>query len=140
MPCRLVLDTNVVLDLFHFADAAALPILTALEEGRAECLATAEMLDELARVLTYPELKIEADAAVSIRQRYQALCRCVEPPAPVVGLPRCRDADDQKFLELAARIGADYLISKDRALLELARTPGLGFAILSPAAAAARLA
>ncbi len=36
-------------------------------------------------------------------------------------LPKCRDTDDQKFLELARDCGADYLITKDKALLVLAR-------------------
>ena len=36
-------------------------------------------------------------------------------------LPRCRDADDQKFLILAARCKADLLITRDKLLLKLAR-------------------
>jgi predicted nucleic acid-binding protein len=36
-------------------------------------------------------------------------------------LPVCRDPNDQKFLELARDCRADYLVTKDRALLELAR-------------------
>jgi predicted nucleic acid-binding protein len=46
-------------------------------------------------------------------------------------LPRCRDADDQKFLELAAAAGARYLVSKDQALLELAPRVSL-FRIAAP--------
>ena len=36
-------------------------------------------------------------------------------------LPKCSDPDDQKFLELARDCGADYLVTKDKALLALAR-------------------
>ena len=36
-------------------------------------------------------------------------------------LPLCRDPDDQKFLELAFAAGADILITKDKALLDLYR-------------------
>ena len=46
-------------------------------------------------------------------------------------LPRCRDADDQKFLELAATAGADVLVTKDRELLRMKR--GLPFRVLPPA-------
>jgi predicted nucleic acid-binding protein len=35
---RIVLDTNVVLDLFHWANVDAVPIMAALEAGRIECL------------------------------------------------------------------------------------------------------
>ena len=43
------------------------------------------------------------------------------PPAALPPLPHCRDADDQKFLELAARCRADVLVTRDRQLLRLAR-------------------
>ena len=49
---RLVLDTNVVLDLFHWSNTDALPIMAALQGGRIECLADERTLDELQRVLT----------------------------------------------------------------------------------------
>jgi predicted nucleic acid-binding protein len=42
------------------------------------------------------------------------------PAASAAELPRCKDPDDQKFLELAASAGAQLLISKDQAVLELA--------------------
>lgn len=133
-----VLDTNVVLDCLHFADPAALPILQALEAGRIECRVTSATLDELHRVLGYPALRIGAAAQSAIEARYRALVHRVEV-AHDGRLPRCRDADDQKFLELAAA-GSAVLVSKDRALLKLARRRGLGFRILSPAQAAAALA
>ena len=48
-------------------------------------------------------------------------------------MPRCRDPDDQKFLEAAAAARADALITKDEALLELARRKTkLPFRILTP--------
>lgn len=140
MPLRLVLDTNVVLDLFHFADAAALPILAAIESGRAECWVEAAGFEELQRVVTYPQLKIAPAAAAVLLERYRRLARLaaaadLAPPR----LPICKDPDDQKFLELAARLNADWLISKDKALLKLARSPGLSFRILTPAAASAEI-
>ena len=141
MPIRLVLDTNVVLDLFHFADTAALPILAALDSGRAECWIEPAGWEELQRVVTYPQLKIAPEAAAALLERYRRIAR----PAPAADtapprLPICKDPDDQKFLELAARLGANWLISKDKALLTLARAQGLTFRILTPAAASAELA
>jgi predicted nucleic acid-binding protein len=52
-----------------------------------------------------------------------------------VTLPRCRDRDDQKFLELAHQAGAAALLTRDEELLRLARRTkrdGL-FSILPPA-------
>jgi putative PIN family toxin of toxin-antitoxin system len=136
---RIVLDTNVVLDLFHWANVDAVPIMAALEAGRIECLADARTLDELQRVLTYPQLKLTPEMIAERWARYSALVQvvaCGEAPP----LPRCKDRDDQKFLELAARANADILVSKDKALLKLRGRTKLGFQIVKPAAMSLRLA
>jgi len=136
---RLVLDTNVVLDIFHWVDSSVEPIGAALEAGRAECLADERTLAELRRVLTYPQLRLTAEMVAECYARYAALARHV-PVDAAPELPRCRDPDDQKFIELAARAHADMLVSKDKALLQLRGRSRLAFRILSPVAAAAELA
>ena len=45
----------------------------------------------------------------------------VAPAPKLVRLPVCSDKDDQKFLEVARDADADILITKDKALLKLAR-------------------
>ena len=135
---RLVLDTNVVLDLFHWANLDAVPIMAALEAGQIECFADERTLDELQRVLTYPQLKLTPEMMAERYQRYSALVKLV-PPGEAPPLPRCKDRDDQKFLELTARCGADILVSKDKALLRLRGRTKLGFQIMKPAAASASL-
>ena len=131
---RLVLDTNVVLDLFHWSNVDAVPIMAALEAGQIECLADRRTLDELQRVLTYPQLKLTPEMIVDRYRRYSNLVQLVdEGEAPP--LPRCKDRDDQMFLELAARCGADVLVSKDKALLKLRGRTKLAFRILNPASA-----
>ena len=135
---RLVLDTNVVLDLFHWANTDAVPIMAALEAGQIQCFADDRTLDELQRVLTYPQLKMTPEMIVERYARYSYLIQRVESgEAPK--LPRCKDRDDQKFLELAARCGANLLVSKDKALLKLRGRTTLGFQIAKPAAASALL-
>ena len=137
---RLVLDTNVVLDLLHWQDPVALPILEALRSERAECVVDAATLGELQRVLAYPEFALAPAAREAIYMVYDRLARRVESGAPQpLPLPRCRDPDDQTFLELAARSGAELLVSKDKALLRLRGRTRLPFAIVAPAAAAALL-
>ena len=135
---RLVLDTNVVLDLYHWANTDAVPIMAALEGGRIECFADERTLDELQRVLTYPQLKMTPEMIVDRYQRYRNLVQLV-PAGEAPPLPRCKDRDDQKFLELSARCGADILVSKDKALLKLRGRTTLGFQILKPGAASALL-
>ena len=128
---RIVLDTNVVLDLFHWANVDAVPIMAALEAGRIECLVDESTLDELRRVLTYPQLKLTPEMIAERYARYSALVTVV-PAGEAPVLPRCKDRDDQKFLELAARSGADLLVSKDKALLKLRGRTKLAFRIVKP--------
>src|SRR5205814_8639632 len=53
----LVLDTNIVLDLFLFADANAAPLRADLEHGRVRWVATSAMREELVRVLAYRHIE-----------------------------------------------------------------------------------
>lgn len=135
---RIVLDTNVVLDLFHWANVDAVPIMAALEAGRIECLVDESTLDELRRVLTYPQLKLTPDMIAERYARYSTLVTIV-PAGEAASLPRCKDRDDQKFLELAERSGADLLVSKDKALLRLRGRTKLAFRILAPTEALAQI-
>lgn len=131
-----MLDTNVVLDLLHFRDASTLPLWQAVQEGRVQCYRNAACRDELMRVLRYPRLGIEEAQAQRLLDAYDELARVCEE-APVGRLPVCRDADDQKFLELALAARADLLLSKDKALLALNRkVRALGFRIVTAGAAA----
>jgi predicted nucleic acid-binding protein len=132
-PVPLVLDTNAVLDCFGFEAPESAPIVRMLESGRAGIAARAALRDELIRVLTYPELPF------SEGQRHQVLLRYDALAVPIHGtraglLPACRDPDDQKFLEAARDAQARYLITRDKALLILARRGHrpLGFQILTP--------
>lgn len=129
---RLILDTNVVLDILHFADAPALPILSSLEAGNAQCYASLEMLDELRRVLSYAAFKLDEKSQLALHARYQGVTRLAKSTSVGSRMPRCSDPDDQMFLELAASTQADLLVSKDKALLALKRYPGLTFKIVTP--------
>ncbi len=132
---RLVLDTNVVLDLLHFRDPSVAPIRLALSEGRAACFGNAACRGELAHVLSYPQFKIPDHEALRILGEYDALAQPCEDRHDGT-LPCCRDPHDQKFLELARAAQADLLVTKDKALLALSRHRArLGFRIVSPAGA-----
>ena len=132
--CLVVLDTNVVLDMLHFDDPIARPLRHALESGRLRGAATLASFDEWQRVLAYPAFALDAGRQAERIARYRAACTFFEAPA-LAGVPRCADADDQKFLDLAAALGVP-LVSKDRAVLALRRRCAPLFPIMTPAAAA----
>jgi putative PIN family toxin of toxin-antitoxin system len=131
----LVIDTNVVLDLLHFDDATARPLRLALEAGRVRCAVSDATLEELRRVLAYPEFGLDEARQAGLFARYQALAVAAAGAAAVPGLPRCGDPDDQKFIELAAAVQAQTLVSKDRAVLKLRRRCAPWFRVMSPAEA-----
>ena len=130
-----VLDTNVVLDLLHFDDAVARPLLHALEDGRVRCVVSNATLDEWRRVLTYPEFALDSMQQAARLARYQDLSETVVGLVADTVLPRCSDPDDQKFIELAAASHAQGLVSKDRAVLKLRRRCAPYFRIMTPAEA-----
>jgi putative PIN family toxin of toxin-antitoxin system len=127
----LVIDTNIVLDLFVFEDAAAKPLRAALEVGEVDWLATAPMRVELERVLGYPQiaprLAFYERTACQVLAAFDRHARIVAP-APKASVT-CSDADDQCFIDLAVAHRAP-LLSKDRAVLAMKkRLLGLGVTV-----------
>jgi putative PIN family toxin of toxin-antitoxin system len=118
---RIVLDTNVCLDLFVFNDPRWADLLRAIERGEVEAVTRADCRDEYLIVLNYPHLPLNDENRPQAAARFDALVKVVAPNSRAVRLPVCTDRDDQKFLELARDAGAEILITKDKALLKLAR-------------------
>lgn len=130
----MVLDTNVVLDLWVFDDLAAAALRQEVESGAVSWLAAEGMRVELARVLDYPHLAARLNArestAEAVLARFDRLARIV--PQAIKAPFTCQDPDDQIFIDLAAAHGAE-LYSKDRAVLCMARRLArLGVAVVRP--------
>jgi predicted nucleic acid-binding protein len=117
----IILDTNVCLDLFVFHDPRWAPLLAALEAGTVQAVTRADCRDEYRIVLHYPHLPLDDASRLQAEERFDALIHVVAPELKAVRLPVCTDRDDQKFLEIARDAGAAILVTKDKALLKLAR-------------------
>ena len=118
---RIILDTNVCLDLFVFHDPRWATLLASLEAGTVEAVTRADCRDEYLIVLHYAHLPLDETTRPVAAARFDALIRVIAPQESGVRLPVCTDKDDQKFLELARDAAVDTLITKDKALLKLAR-------------------
>jgi putative PIN family toxin of toxin-antitoxin system len=132
---RVVLDTNVLLSLFVFADSRYARLRARLEAGDWLALTDERCLGEFRRVLAYPMFSLDAAAQAAAFEAYLALAELVPPATGLkVVLPLCTDGDDQKFLEVARDGRAKWLVTSDKALLKLARRRGLAqlFAIVTP--------
>ncbi|APR04408.1 putative toxin-antitoxin system toxin component, PIN family [Thauera chlorobenzoica] len=134
---RLVLDTNTVLALWMFRDPRLRVLRTAIEEGRYRLLGREDASEELRRVLAYRQFGLGPDEQAALWHGYLARLEPADfaPAAEAAAaLPNCRDPDDQKFLEIALRHAATHLLTRDRALLALARHRAIRphFSILTP--------
>ena len=128
----LVIDTNIVLDMWVFDDPRSRPLNAALQSGGLRWLASTEMREELLRVLGYPHLVqrmvlrgVRAPDVMALFDSHTERVVAAER-APYV----CNDADDQKFIDLAVAHQA-LLISKDKEVLRMKnRLARLGVAVL----------
>ena len=123
---KLILDTNIWLDWLVFDDTGIAHIRQLQQTGHVEILIDVACEAEFAQVITrkFQKKVLDAQAQAAALSQLRRLTTRVEmqlPPPERARLPQCRDPDDQKFLELAFSTGADILITKDRALLDLSR-------------------
>ncbi len=134
-PGRVVIDTNVWLDLFVFRDPGVGELGQALRAGSLLAVRSQRTDAELLEVLTRPQFKQRLAAAGSpaLLHRWRTLAHCVEER---VSAPwTCSDPEDQKFLDLACSAAAQALFTKDHALLRLARAARrAGLQIIKPGA------
>ena len=116
---RVVFDTNVAVAILVFGDPQLKALAARWNGGELQAVADAETIAEFDRVLRYPELKLDEAAALAMSLEYRARCDMIPDGAHPTPLPLCADPDDQMFLCLAERSGAHWLLTRDKALLEM---------------------
>ena len=131
----IVLDTNIVMDMLYFQDKRTAWLKNAITRCHVLCFSDAACFAELERVAAYPEFQLDNTRQHALLENYAGFvvkCDVGTGEAPI--LPRCRDADDQKFLELARDSGARALLTRDKLVLKLGRRPVIAarFAIITP--------
>ncbi len=116
---RLVLDTNVILDLLVFKDPSAEPIRLLLDAKQVDAVRTSASMAELIDVIGRPSFKLSREDQETIVQAWKSSSRLLEntaiEPAPFA----CRDPDDQVFINMAYSLRPALLLSKDLRVLEL---------------------
>ena len=122
---RVVLDTNVVLDLLLFADPACAALHGKLSCGHLDWIATPSMRAELVRIAR-PELCARWRARPEqVIATFDRRCRLVlEPERSGAASNRCTDPTDQVFIDLALAAHARWLLSRDHAILKVGRRLG----------------
>lgn len=120
----LVVDTNVLLDLYYWKDPRSVELRSAIDAGRLVPVRDRASVRELAEVLDRPRFGLEFDAVSAL---LEAWCKTALPVPEVLVEEAgrklvekrilCRDPLDQKFLDLAAAARALGLVTKDKLVL-----------------------
>jgi putative PIN family toxin of toxin-antitoxin system len=122
MKPRLVLDTNVILDLLVFKDPSAEPIRLLLDTKQVDAVRSEASMLELIDVIQRPTFKLSREEQKMILQAWESVTRLLENSAIESAPFTCRDVDDQVFLDMAYSLRPALLLSKDLRVLELQAT------------------
>lgn len=113
-----VLDTNILLDLWVFDHPPSQLLRQQLEQHDVHWFATGRMRTELERVLDYPHiarrLQSAKRSAQTVLKHFDTYAQ-LQPDAPKAPYT-CKDPDDQCFIDLAVQHQA-RLWSKDAQVL-----------------------
>jgi len=118
---RVVLDTNALLDWLVFRHPACQAWEGWFREGRVQWVASSTLQDEWLHVLSRGVGARYQPDSQTLLGAWSALPKLLPPPSVPARVPRCSDADDQKFVDLAVGAQARWLVTRDKAVLKLKR-------------------
>jgi len=113
---KAILDTNVLISGV-FWKGPPFEILKAWQEQRFRLAISLPILEEFRRVLDEFAKERQMLVLNSVLKVIELRSEIVKPVP--FSEPVCSDPDDDKFLEAAIAAGADYIVSGDKALLNV---------------------
>lgn len=119
---RVVFDCNVLLQAAARGKSVAAKCLNLAESGLIQLFVSREVLDEAEDVLNRPEIRshfpdLSDEIVGAFLKRLQQLSVLVHPVPKKFSYPR--DEDDEPYINLAVSAGAEFIITRDRDLLDL---------------------
>ena len=115
---RVVCDTNTVVSALLFEHGRLSWLREHWRGDGVAVLVSRPTVEELIRVLAYPKFTLDKSAIDALLADYLPFTEPVVV-SPLARAPKCRDKNDQMFVDLAIRGQADVLITGDRALLAM---------------------
>ena len=115
---KIILDTNVILQhltssRLEFGDY----IISLIKQKKVQLYKSQSTVSELRQALQYPQIKSRLNGQSA---KFLAFLKYNSTLTDVtIEVQICRDPKDDKFLELAKQITADYIITGDKDLLIL---------------------
>jgi putative PIN family toxin of toxin-antitoxin system len=116
----IILDTNILLDIFVFEDVRADRLRNAVLNRQIKTYLNQTSVEELRDVISRPLFALEEGRQAEIMGQWQSLSQSIEDLKLEAAPWKCQDPDDQVFLDLAFTVRPSILISKDNAVLKLA--------------------
>lgn len=119
---RVVFDCNVLLQAAAREKSAAAQCLNLAESSLIQMCVSREVLAEAEDVLNRPKIRthfpdLSDEIVGAFLKRLQQLSVLVHPVPKKFSYPR--DEDDEPYIDLAVAAGADFIISRDKDLLDL---------------------
>ena len=118
---RVVFDTAVVVSAMLFPEGHLAWIRKAWCSGAAVPVVSRPTVQELIRVLAYPKFKLTASEREELLGDYLPHAEVCDKEHAGAALPKCRDPNDQMFIDLAAAADADALVTGDADLLAVTK-------------------
>lgn len=111
-----VVDSNVVVSA-TFWGGPSHRVMKIIASGRVQAFTTKEILEELIEVLSKFKYHLPKARIQEIVRLYLRAFKLVTPDEKITAV--AEDIDDNKFLECASEVEADYIITGDKHLLKL---------------------
>ena len=117
----IVLDANILLDVLVFDDERAHPLRAALDANQLDAVATDKTFAEFIDVIGREQFSLNEDQQRLIGEQWKKWARIVSDEGLCQAPWKCKDRDDQVFINLAYSLRPSALISKDKQVLKIAK-------------------
>lgn len=117
-----VFDCNIIWQSFFFGDGVAAKCKKLVDDEAVTLFLSAEILEEMREVMTRPEFlaKFETVNEAMVEKYLEQLAK---KSVFIGSVPKkfvlSRDPDDEPYINLAIECEADYIVTRDRDLLDL---------------------
>jgi len=115
---RVVFDTNTVVSALLFEQGRLSWLREHWRGDELAVLVSRPTVEELIRVLAYPKFALDKAEIDALLADYLPFTEPVVV-SPLARAPKCKDKDDQMFVDLSIQGQADVLVTGDRALLAM---------------------
>jgi putative PIN family toxin of toxin-antitoxin system len=119
---KVVIDTNTLISAFGWGGNPR-EVLRLLEKRKIINYTSAELLDELKRVISYPKLRFSNSLQNQIIEFVLLYSEIVEPREKLLVVKD--DPEDNRILECALEPGAEFIVSGDMHILNLKEYRGI---------------